>query len=76
MPSHTLAHRTDDELTGSDPKMKGIGARFEADVQKCIAAVDFAKKGAKAATPLAQHEALCCPGVLPAGAAVSQLSRA
>lgn len=49
-------------FTGSDPRMKGIGARFEADVQNCIAAVDFARKGAKDATPLAKHAALGCPG--------------
>ena len=49
-------------FTGLDPNNKGIGAKFEADVQKCISKVDFAKKGAKDGTIVTKYTAIGCPG--------------
>lgn len=48
-------------FTGTDPKGKGIAAKFEAATQKCIASGDFAKKGARGASSEAKYRALGCP---------------
>jgi len=49
-------------FTGNDPKMTGIADKFEAAVQKCLAGIDFAKKGARGLSPDERFTALGCPG--------------
>lgn len=48
--------------TEKDPMNPKIGPKFEADIQKCISKVDYAKKGAKGTTEVEKYEAIGCPG--------------
>jgi len=48
--------------TEKDPMNPKIGPKFEADIQKCISKVDYAKKGAKDTTEVEKYEAIGCPG--------------